>query len=53
MLQLEIKDGMVYLSTDNRFEVLDALSFLVKEYKKLEQRDCMQVTILDVTDQGK
>jgi len=47
MLQLEIKDGMIFLSTTDRQFCLDAIQFLAKEYKRLEARDRNQVTILD------
>lgn len=47
MLQLEIKDGMIFLSTTERQLCLDAIGFLAKEYKRLETRDRQQVTILD------
>ena len=47
MLQLEIKDSMIFLSTTHRQLCLDAIQFLAKEYKRLETRDRNQVTILD------
>jgi hypothetical protein len=47
MLQLEIKDGMIFLSTTDRRLCLKAIEFMAKEYKRLEARDRNQVTVLD------
>jgi len=53
MLDLEIRDDMIFLSTTDRQLCLDAIQFLAKEYKKLETRGQNQVTILDFIEEKK
>lgn len=48
MLQLEIKDGMIFLSTTDKDFILKAIEFLAKKYPKLEVKKGMQTTILDL-----
>jgi hypothetical protein len=48
MLELEIKDGMVFFSTTNKELILKAIEFLAKKYPKLEVKKGMQTTSLDL-----
>jgi len=47
MVTIELKDESIYLSTDNREEILELIQFLVKMYARLEQREQYQVTIYE------
>jgi len=44
---IELKDNNIYLSTDNRPELLELISFIVKNYNKLEETKRYAVTIYD------
>lgn len=48
MLELEIKSGMIFFSTTNKELILKAIEFLAKKYPKLEVKNGMQVTTLDL-----
>jgi len=50
MLTLEIDEekGTIYLSTNNRHLILQGIEFMAKEYYRLETRDQMERTILDI-----
>lgn len=45
MLQLELRRTTIYLTTDNRADILKAIDFLTKEYREMEELGKMQRTI--------
>ncbi len=47
MLLLEIKHNMIYLTTDHREEILEAIDFLRREFGTMESIGTMQRTIYD------
>jgi len=48
---IELKDNNIYLSTDNRPELLEVISFIVKNYSQLEERKSYAVTIYDIREE--
>lgn len=50
MLLLEIKRSGIYLTTDRRNEMLEAMEFLRREYDKMESMGTMQRTVYDFRD---
>lgn len=52
MIDIEFRDESIYLSTDNREEILELIQFLVKMYARLEQRGQYQVTVYELREGG-
>ena len=50
LLVLELREGEIYLSAVDRKHVLEAISFLVKNYAKLEEREQRQFTTYEFRD---
>jgi len=44
MLLIEIKDGLLYMTTDDREEILTLIPYLIKSYEELRDRGKNQTT---------
>lgn len=45
MLQLELRRNTIYLTTDNKADILRAIQFLTREHEQMEELGTMQRTI--------
>jgi hypothetical protein len=47
---IEIKDDNIYLSTDDRKELLELIQFIVRNYARLEERKQYSVTLYEMKE---
>lgn len=47
MTTIEIAPDRIYLSTDDRSELLELMSFIVKNFERMESRGQKQITLFE------
>jgi len=47
MTQIEKMPGSLFLTTDNREELLDVVQFIVKNYAQMQSRNQKQITLYE------
>jgi hypothetical protein len=50
MTQIELTDGSLFISTDNREELLTIIAYISKHYERLQTRNQKAVTVYESFD---